>query len=62
MHLHLLDTLAAHRAERAEHRHLVEELSAYTSESDRLEIETIVARYSEEETREVRAILDSLAA
>lgn len=62
MHLHLLDTLAARRAERAEHRHLVAELSGYTSHADRMEIEAVVARYSDEETREVRAILAALAA
>jgi len=62
MHLHVLDTLAARRSERAEHRHLVEELASYTSESDRLEIEAILDRYSDEDTREVRAILESLAA
>ena len=62
MHLHLLDTLAAHRAERAEHRHLVEELSAFTSESDRLEIETIVGRYSDDEAHEIREILVRQAA
>ena len=62
MHLHLLDTLAAHRTERAQHRHLAEELAAFHSPADRLEIETIISRYSDEETREIREILTAQAA
>ena len=58
----LKDTFAAHRADRAAHRQLEQELAAYSSRADRLEIETIVDRYSDEETREVRQILVRLAA
>ncbi len=62
MHLHVFDTLAARRAERAEHQHLVDELAAYRSHADRLEIEAIIDRYSDEETREIRDILTAQAA
>ncbi len=62
MHLHLLDTLAARRAERAAHQHLADELAAYNTHADRLEIETIIDRYSDEETREIRDILTAQAA
>jgi hypothetical protein len=58
----LKDTFAAHRAERAAHRHLEHELAAFTSASDRLEIETIADRYSDDEAREVRQIMVALAA
>jgi hypothetical protein len=58
----LKDTFAAHRAERAQHRRLEHELAAFTSESDRLEIEIIAARYSDEDSREVRQIMLALAA
>ena len=58
----LKDTFAAHRAERAQHRRLEQELAAFTSESDRLEIETIAASYSDDESREVRQIMLALAA
>ena len=56
------DALAARHADRVHHRELERELAAFSSPADRLEIETIVDRYSDEESREVRAILDSLAA
>ncbi len=62
MHLHLFDTLAAHRAERADQRHLADELAAYRSHADRLELESILDRYSDEETREIREILTAQAA
>jgi hypothetical protein len=58
----LKDTFAAHRAERAQHRQLQHELAAFTSASDRIEIETIADRYSDEDAREVRQILMALAA
>ena len=58
----LKDTFAAHRAERAQHRRLEHELAAFTSESDRLEIEIIAARYSDEDSREFRQIMLALAA
>jgi hypothetical protein len=58
----LKDTFAAHRAERAAHRQLAHELAAFSSASDRLEIETIAARYSEDDSREIRQIMMALAA
>ena len=62
MHIQLLETVAAHRAERAHHRQLAAELAAYSSPSDRTEIESIIERYSDEETRELRGILAVQAA
>ncbi len=58
----LKDTFAAHRAQRAQHRQLEHELAAFTSASDRLEIETIADRYSDADSREVRQIMVALAA
>jgi hypothetical protein len=58
----LKDTFAAHRAERAQHRQLEQELAAFTSESDRLEIETLADAYSDADSREVRQIMVALAA
>jgi len=54
---HLLKTLAARHEEREAHRLLQKELAAFTSPADRLEIETIVDRYSDEDAHEVREIL-----
>jgi len=62
MTLHLFDSLAARRAQRAQHRQLEHELAAFTTPDDRLAIETIADRYSDEETREIRAILAVQAA
>ena len=59
--MNIKDTLSTHRSERAAHRQLAHELADYTSAADRLEIETIAARYSEEDSREVRQILFRLA-
>ena len=50
------------RHERAARRELEHELAAFSTEADRLELETIAARYSDEESREVRQILFRLAA
>src|SRR6476661_3587923 len=47
--MNIKDTLSTHRSERAAHRQLAHELADYTSAADRLEIETIAARYSEED-------------
>jgi hypothetical protein len=44
--MNIKDTLSTHRSERAAHRQLAHELADYTSAADRLEIETIAARYS----------------
>ena len=62
MHIHLLDTVAAYRAERAHHRQLAAELAAYSTPSDRLEIESIIERYGDDETRQLRTILAAQAA
>ena len=47
---------------RARHRALERELAGYASPADRLEIEEIVGRYSDDEARDVRQILDRLPA
>ena len=62
MHLHLLDTLAARHAERAAHQHLADELAAFNTPAVLLEIESVIDRYSDEETREIREILTARAA
>jgi hypothetical protein len=41
---------------------LEQELAAFSSESDRLEIETIADGYSDDDAREVRQIMMALAA
>jgi hypothetical protein len=58
----LKDTFAARRADRAQHRRLEHELAAFTTAADRLEIETIADRYSDDDSREVRQIMMALAA
>ena len=45
------------RIERQAHRQLTEELAAFTTADDRLELETILDRHTPAETREIRAIL-----
>ena len=52
------ESLAARRVAAAKRRALAAELAAFSTPADRLEIETIVSRYPEEQTREVRTILD----
>ena len=54
--------LNADREGRAKQRRLERELAAYTTPSDRLEIEEIIARHTEEETRQIRRILSRQAA
>lgn len=58
----LKETLSVHRADRAAHRQLEHELADFSSPADRLELETIADRYSDEDSREVRQILFRLAA
>jgi hypothetical protein len=58
----LKDTFVVHRADRAAHRQLEHELADFSTPNDRLEIETIADRYSDEDTLEVRQILFRLAA
>lgn len=57
-----IDTLSARRNERAAQRRLADELAGFTTPAERLEIETIAARYSDDEAREVRQILVRQAA
>ena len=61
--IHLLrQALHTDREGRAMQRQLERELAAYSTPKDRLEIEEIVDRYSEDETRQIRQILDRQAA
>ena len=53
---------ALHAGRRAQRRQLERELAAYATPNDRLEIEQIVARYSDDETRQIRQILNRQAA
>jgi hypothetical protein len=48
---------AARRAARAERKSLERELAGYTSPSDLADLEAILARYSDEETAEIRNML-----
>lgn len=59
---YLKDTFVAYRADRAAHRRLEHELADFTTPNDRLEIEAIADRYSDEDSLEVRQILFRLAA
>jgi hypothetical protein len=48
---------ASRRAARAEHKSLERELAGYASPSDLADLEAILARYSDEETDEIRRLL-----
>ena len=54
--------MTAHRADRAAHRQLEHELADFSTPAERLELETIADRYSDDDSREVRQILFRLAA
>jgi len=58
----IIDALAARRADRAHHRELERELAAFRTPAERLEIESIVGRYSDDDAQEVREILIRQAA
>ena len=58
----LREAFSADNEGRTRHRALERELAGYASPADRLEIEEVVARYSDEEARDVRKILDRLPA
>lgn len=45
------------RVARAERKTLERELAGYTSPSDRADLEAILARYSDEETADIRRLL-----
>jgi hypothetical protein len=49
--------LANYRTERIAHRRLAAELAAYQSPAERAELDEVLSRHSEEDTREIRAIL-----
>jgi len=50
--------LANRRTEWNEHRRLSEELAAFQTPAERNELDEVLSRYSYEETRLIRAILD----
>ena len=50
-------TLANRRTERIAHRQLAAELAAYQTPAERAELDEVIARHSEQDTREIRAIL-----
>ena len=51
------ESLALRRADRARWAALEWEIAGYTSHRDRLELEAVLDRYSDEDTRDIRAIL-----
>ncbi len=53
------ESLALRRADRAQWAALVREIAGYTSHRHRLELEAVLGRYSDEETRDIRAILSA---
>ncbi len=55
-------SLAQRRVARTKRRRLVRELASYRTPSERMELNLILARHSEEETAEVEAILTQQAA
>ena len=54
--------LSHRRTERRAVKQLSNELAAFTTEADRNELDLILARHSDAETREIRAILSRQAA
>ena len=50
--------LANRRTERVARRRLSEELAAYQTPSERAELDQMIGRYSADETREIREILN----
>lgn len=56
-------TAISHRlAERRAHRRLAEELAAFRTAAERTELDLMLSRHTDEETREIHAILTRLAA
>jgi hypothetical protein len=53
----LRESFTDRRTAREQHRQLARELATYSSESDRLDLDAILARHDADETREVRTIL-----
>ena len=58
----LRSSLADRRATRRQRDLLAAELAAYSSPADRLELDLILGRHSAEETAEIDAVLNRLAA
>ena len=50
------ESLALRRADRAQWAALVREIAGYTSHRDRLELEAVLDRYADKDTRDIRAI------
>ena len=51
------ESLELRRADRAQRAVLEREIAGYTSHGDRLDLEAILDRYADEDTRDIRAIL-----
>lgn len=49
--------LSHRRTERIAHRQLATELAAFTTAAERLELEQILDRHTEQETAQIRALL-----
>jgi hypothetical protein len=57
----LRSSMASRRDARLKRRSLERQLASYTSDSDRLELDAIISRYSAEETSELRSIINRQA-
>ena len=58
----LRTSLAERRAAHERRQRLARELAAYSSPADRLELDLILGRHSEEDAAEIQALLNSQAA
>ena len=62
MSIHILETLHQRHVERVAHRKFEQEIASYSSVADRLDLEAMLDRYSDEQTSEIRQILATHAA
>jgi hypothetical protein len=62
MSIHILQNLHQHHLERVAHRRFEQEIAGYRTETDRLDLEALLDRYSDDETAEIRQILAAQAA
>lgn len=62
MSIHILETLHQHHLERVAYRKFEQEIASYATEADRLDMEAMLARYSDDQTAEIRQILAAHAA
>lgn len=62
MSIHLLQSLHRHHLDRVAHRKFEREIAGYRTEADRLDLQTILDRYQDEQTLEIRQILAAHAA